>query len=303
MPMSHPLAMHLLFMMDYLSNIDTPTLQSFVLAQSPASPAPSPTAASSDIELLRSQLEFLRQSQSQFIDAMKIIFTVLGIAGVLVAYFFGKSFKDFQDSARRDVKDFQEFSRAEVEAAVQRVRQQAEAQIPRLVETEVGDLIRNEVATVKRTLRREQVIGATVIDYFLPEGTDEPKEVELLRARQFKRVNFCANIQSLQNFQQIRRSPSDVVVLDLVHYNIATGQEFSSLQGREREDIAQSLINTLLTSLSPSTVIIVYVGFPPLKAVNTAPSDRYVIAANNPITLVGNAADGAYVVVGDRATQ
>ena len=26
----------------------------------------------------------------------------------------------------------------------------------------------------------------------------------------------------------------------------------------------------------------------------------YVIAANNPTTLVGNAADGAYVVVGDR---
>ncbi|MGB3492286.1 MAG: hypothetical protein WBA57_06135 [Elainellaceae cyanobacterium] len=291
--------MQLLPVVDYFSNIDLPTLWASVLAQNPTSSTPSPSSAA-DLELLKSQLEFLKQSQSQFIDAMKIIFTVLGIAGAAVAYFFGKSFKDFQDAARRDVKDFQEFSRGEMEAAIQRVRQEAEAQIPRLVETEVGDLIRNEVATVKRTLRREQVIGATVVDYFLPDGTDEPKEVELLRARKFKRVHFCGDIQSIQNFQRIRRSPTDVVILDLVNHVTAEGQAFITFQGQDREDIAQPLIDHLLDVLSPSTVIIVYVGFPPLKAVNTAPSDRYVIAANNPITLVGNAADGAYVVVGDR---
>ncbi|MEO1211622.1 MAG: hypothetical protein AAFX78_19130 [Cyanobacteria bacterium J06638_20] len=43
--------------------------------------------------------------------------------------------------------------------------------------------------------------------------------------------------------------------------------------------------------------------FPPLKAVNQTPNDRYVIAANNPITLVGNAADGAYVALGDRTAR
>jgi hypothetical protein len=30
-------------------------------------------------------------------------------------------------------------------------------------------------------------------------------------------------------------------------------------------------------------------------------ADRYVIAANNPISLVGTVADAAYVVVGDRS--
>ena len=273
-----------------------------LIAQTPpaSAPAPPPISSSTDIELLKSQLEFLKQSQSQFIDAMKIIFTVLGIAGVLVSYFFGKSFKDFQDSARRDVKDFQEFSRGEVQAAIQRVQQEAKDQIPRLVETEVGDLVRYEVGVIKRSLRREQVIGSTIIDYLLPNGTDEPKEVELLRARQFKRVNFCPDLRSLQSAQQSRRSPFDVVILDLVHHITDTGQDFATLQGQDREDVAQPLLDSLLNILPPSTVIIVYVEFPPLKAVNTAPSDRYVIAANNPITLVGNAADGAYVVVGDR---
>lgn len=94
-----------------------------------------------------------------------------------------------------------------------------------------------------------------------------------------------------------------MVVLDLINYRTASGQPFPSLSNDERETVAKPLINRLLALLPPSAVIVVYVNFPPLKAVNQAPGNRYVIAANNPITLVGNTADGAYVALGDRAAS
>lgn len=322
--------------MDWLSHMNLADLQDFFLAQTPSplsspSPSPSPVASpAADVELLRNQLEFLKQSYSQFVETMKIIFIVLGLAGTVAAYFFGKSFKDFQEFAqkdikafrelsqrevqsatqnfqnfqeiaRRDIKDFQEFSRGEVQTAIQRVRQEAEAQIPRLVETEVGALIRAEVANVERTLRREQVISSTVVDYYFPNGISEPKEAELLRARKFKNIHFCPDIQALSSIQALRRSPSDVVILDLINYVTATGQAFPSLQEQDRESEAKQLIDTLLNFLPNSTVLIVYVNVPPpLKYLNSIPKNRYVLPANNPITLVGNAADGAYVAVGDR---
>ena len=339
--------------MDWLSLPDFTELPNLLLAQTPSpSPSSSPSPSPSDLELLKSQLEFLKQSHNQFsesmkqfVDTMRIIFIVLGIAGGVVAYFFGKSFKDFQefaqkdikafrefakedvksfrefterevqgatesfknfqDLARKDIKDFQEFSRRDVQDAIQRIRQEAEAQIPRLVETEVGDLIRAEVASVERTLRREQVIGSTIVDYYLPNGTSEPKEVELLRARKFKDVHFCRDIEALSNIQSLRRSPSDVVVLDLINYITALGQSFPSLQDvQERDTAAQPIIDELLALLSDSTVLIVYVNVPPpLRHLNSIPKNRYVVPANSPITLVGNAADGAYVVAGDRRAR
>lgn len=292
--------------MDWLPHLNRAELQDFLLAQTPT-PSPSPSPAASpipEVELLKNQLEFLKQSYSQFVEAMKIIFIVLGIAGAVVAYFFGKSYKDFQEFARKDIRDFQEFSQKQIQDAVQRVRQEAEVQIPRLIETEVSALIRAEVANVERTLRREQVIGSTVVDYYLSNGTSEPKETELLRARKFKDVYFCRDIQALSHIQSLRRSPSDVVVLDLINYVTAGGQAFSVLQEQDRESEAKQLIDTLLNLLPNSTVLIVYVNVPPpLKYLISIPKNRYVLPANNPITLVGNVADGAYVAVGDRKVR
>jgi hypothetical protein len=278
--------------MDWLSLHDLLDLPQFSLAQTPSPlPSPSPT----DTEVLKGQLEFLKQSYSQFVDTVKIIFTVLGVAGATIAYFFGKSFKDFQDAARQDVKDFQEFSRSEVKEAIQRIRQEAETQIPHLVQTEVSELIRAEVASVERALRREQVIGSTAIDYYLPDGTLEPDETELLRARKFNRVRFWGDVQGLGQFSR------DVVVLDLYNWVLPLGQRFRELSKDDQQEPARQQIDALLAIPQwNSTVIIVYTRGQ-IFYLNTI-TDRYVIATNNPVSLVGNVADGAYVVVGDRTT-
>jgi hypothetical protein len=276
--------------MDWRSLSNLIEIHSFFLVQSPSLPPLNSTGA--DVALLQSQLEFLKQSYSQFVDTVKIIFTILGIAGVIVAYFFGKSFKDFQDAARKDVRDFQEIARRDVQESVQRVRQEAEAQIPRLVEAEVTRLVEAEVANLERTLRREQVIGSTLVDYYLPNGINPPGELRLLQARNFRQVRFRTDLQS------IVRSPGDVVILDLKNWVMSSGQNFGDLPETEQQAPGKQLLQDLLDVLPEAVVIVVYVRGR-LFYLNEI-GDRYVIAANNPVTLVGNVADGAYVVAGDR---
>jgi hypothetical protein len=277
--------------MDWRSLPELIEIHSLFLVQA-SSPVPSPSPTGADVELLQSQLEFLKQSYSQFVETVKIIFTILGIAGVIVAYFFGKSFKDFQDAARKDVRDFQEIARRDVQESVQRVRQEAEVQIPRLVAAEVTRLVAAEVANLERTLRREQVIGSTLVDYYLPNGINPPSEFRLLQARNFRQVRFRTDLQS------IVRSPGDVVILDLKNWVMSSGQNFGDLSETEQQIPGKQLLQDLLDVLPEAVVIVVYVRGR-LFYLNEI-GDRYVIAANNPVTLVGNVADGAYVVAGDR---
>ena len=278
--------------MDWIPSINITELQSFFLAQTPSvSPSPSP-AATAEIGLLRSQLDFLKQTYSQFVEAMKIIFIVFGIAGGIVAYFFGKNLKEFQSFVREDIINFREFSRKEVQEAIQRVRQDAETQIPKIVEAEVSRIVKAEVASLERTLRREGVIGQTLVDYFLPNGTNEPNELKLLEARNFRRVRFRTTIDL------IKRSHGDVIILDLKNWVMFHNQKFSDLPEAEQQSPGKEMIQELLEILPESVVIVVYISGR-LFYLNEI-KNRYVIAANNSITLVGNVADGAYVVAGER---
>jgi hypothetical protein len=278
--------------MDWMPSINITELQNLFLAQTP-SPSPS-SAATAEIGLLKSQLDFLKQTYSQFVEAMKVIFIVLGIGGGVVAYFFGKNFKEFQSFVREDIMTFREFSRTEVQEAIQRVRQDAETQIPKIVESEVSRIVKAEVASLERTLRREGVIGQTLVDYFLPNGTNEPNELKLLEARNFRRVRFRTTIDS------IKRSPGDVVILDLKNWVMAPNQKFSDLPETEQQAPGKEIIQDLLEILPESVVIVVYI--PGRLFYLNEIKNRYVIAANNSITLVGNVADGAYVVAGERRT-
>lgn len=230
-------------------------------------------------ESLMEQIEFLRQenqdltnSFTRYIDAMKWNLTVLAILAAILTGVGGWIFKNNLDDAKKVAREM----------------------IDRQVERQISVLVDARVEEITRTFRREQVIGSTYVGYYLPEGQQAPAEVQLLKARQFKNVRFLPSLEA------VRRSPSDVMVLDLINYSTPEGQRFSSLPKDNREAIAAPLINELLGLLPKSTVIIVYVSFPPLQAVNNLSSDHYVIPANNPVTLVGNAADGAYVALGDR---
>lgn len=227
------------------------------------------------IEFLRKENQDLTNSFTKYVDAMKWNLTVLaGLAAILTAV-GGWIFKSNLDDAKKVAQEM----------------------INRRVEVQISNLVNQRIEEVSRTIRREQVVGETYVDYCLLGSDRISSEFNLLKARQFKDLRFLNTLEDVQN------EPGNVVVLDLVNYTTPSGQLFSSLTGDDREGAARPLIDRLLQLLPSSTVIVVYVSFPPLKAVNQTPSNRYVIAANNPITLVGNTADGAYVALGDRAAS
>ena len=271
-----------------------------VLAQvsdSLLSQASTPDVTPADIELLKSQLAFLKESYGDFVETVKIIFIVLGVAGAITAFFFGKSFHDLQVAARDNIKRIHDFSEAASKEAVEQVRRKAEIEVAYMVENEARDIIRAEVRNIARIVKKEQVIGTTQVDYFLPGGNREPKEVGLLRAREFGDVGFFTQID------EVRAEESDVVVLDLENFMSESGEAFSAAVPDVREAIAQPIIDDLLKRIPNSSVLIVFLSYPPIQHINVVAKSRYVLAANGSITLVGNVADGAYVAKGTRQNR
>lgn len=252
-----------------------------LLSQTPVPPAPVPTPTPSpspaaEVELLKSQLEFLKdannrlgQSFSYFITAMQFVLAFLAVLGAFIVYILGNNLKDARNLAQ------------------QQVRQEVSRQVAVLVKAEVED--------VRRTLGRERVISTTTVDYYLPDVRSNPhtREFKGLEARGFQNVRFCKELAEL------RRAPGDVVVLDLENWMTSNGQKFPALVEEERENLAKAQIDPLLDILPDSTVLVVYIR-QNLKYLYQVPKNRYILPANNPVTLVGNTADGAYVSFGDR---
>jgi hypothetical protein len=259
--------------MEYLHFSGLLYIRDFLLAQASALPTASTTlkptssipTSSAELELLKSQLEFLKDSNArlsnnftQFIEAMKFVLVALGVLGGVIVYIFGKNLDDAKNLASQIIQQ--------------------------KVEGHVASLVQVEVENLKRSLDRERIISEVFVDYYLPKNVDTPSEVKLLKTRGFKDVRTHKSLQSLKSVR------SDVVVLDL---------ENAIPKSDDLEQQAKVLIDDLLNISSPSSVIIIYIRGH-IKYIN-ALTERYVIAANNPVTLVGHVADGAYVVMGDRS--
>ncbi|MGP1385391.1 MAG: hypothetical protein ACTS2F_17640 [Thainema sp.] len=268
---------------DLLPHLDITSIWHLILAQATPSPAPTTPPTADEIELLKSQLEFLKEANgrlsdnfSQFISAIQVVFVLFGVAGAIAAYFLGQNFKEFKELSNKAVQE-----------AVKRVRQDTEAQIATLVLT--------EVTNVERTLRRERVISSTLVDYYRPGSDQITKEFSLLQARRFQ------NVRLIKELGDIRTSPGNVVVLDLQNWILSSSQAFIDLPEADRELNAKQQIDGLLNVLPTSAVVVVYTRIT-IKYLYSI-SNRYVLPANNPVTLVGNAVDGAYVAFGDRHIQ
>jgi hypothetical protein len=260
--------------MEYLCFSDLLHIQGSLLAQASvlATPSPTPNASSSipmnlaELQLLKSQLEFLKDSNvrlsTSFSQFIEAMKFVLVALGVLGGVIVYIFGKNLDDAKT---------------LATQAIQQKVEGHVSSLVQVEVENL--------KRSLDRERIISEVFVDYYLPKNLDTPSEVKLLKARGFKEVRCHKNLQSLMSVR------SDIVVLDLEHAIVPKSDDL--------EQQAKLFIDDLLNILSPSSVVIIYIrGY--VKYINTL-TERYVIAANNPITLVGNVTDGAYVVMGDRS--
>jgi hypothetical protein len=248
-----------------------------LFAQSPVLPSPSPTP-SADLELLKSQLEFLKDANSrlntsftQFLEAMKYLLLVLGILGAFVTWTFNKSLED----AKR--------------IAEQVIRQRVEGQ----VEEQVRLVVNTELENIKRLLGRERVVGSVTVDYYLPSmRTVPPEEFKLLEGRGFQQVRFWNQAYS-------DRLVADVVVLDLTSPEIWT----ASVSEEERQQRFAAAIDRTRERLGQTSILVVYVrpGSQRVQAIDRLGQQiKFYASANTPVTLVGVVTDAAAVAYGWR---
>ncbi|MEA5506220.1 hypothetical protein VB735_24515 [Halotia wernerae UHCC 0503] len=261
--------------MDWLSSVDLPHLWNFVIAQTPTpSPVLTPAKNLNEIELLKSQLEFLKATNGQlgesfnrFVAAMQFTLVVFAFLGGVVVFVFGNNLK----SAK--------------EVATQTIQQE--------IDNHIAGLVRKEVRNVKRTLQRERVISSTTVDYYLPSLDGEPNEYKLLVAREFKNVNFWNKTTIPQRFL------ADVCVLDLENSIDVAGKKFSELPPDKRQETGKRIIDEFIQILPQTATLVIYVSPPHLNAINNATfKGRYYAPANTAISLVGMVADAAYVAHG-----
>jgi len=137
-----------------------------------------------------------------------------------------------------------------------------------------------------------------LIDYFLPDGQytrEEIKEIQLLETRGFhKPVRFCTTEQALRSLR------GDLTILDLENRLLPSGQTFKSLPGDELKAQAEALMKRLLEDVLPDSAVLLVYFNGHLNRMNPKNPTQYIVIANNPVTLVGHAANTAYVAYGDR---
>ncbi len=272
--------------MDWLPTIDLSHLWDLVIAQTPtptATPSPvvSPAKNINDIELLKSQLEFLKATNGQlgesfnkFVAAMQFTLVVFAFLGGVLAFVIGKNLDD--------------------------AKKVASQLINREVENKITDLVQAEIESVKRSLQRERVIGSTVVDYYLPsDDTTEPDDCKLLRTRGFAKVRFY------NQKRKPKKPVGDILVLDLINSKLLEGQDFVGLSKEDaenkREDKVKTQIDSVLSLMDKTTILVIYVKGRFREIDNLATRvDYYYVPVNAPISLMGIVADSAYVAYGEK---
>jgi hypothetical protein len=279
--------------MDWLSVVDGAYLSQIWhgLAQVPT---PSPNAMAQP-EFLR-QLEFLAKENArqgtEFTEKLKLLadenqklsesfktfmaaFSLLsGGAVAALVVIFGKTLKEAQES---------------VDGVLSR---KVETALAGRLE-EVSEKLEVKMSDLKRTLQKEEVVGSTLVDYWLLGTEPLPNEFSLLVSRGFR------SVRPRRDGKALAEPFGDVVVLDLENWVTAAGQRFPDLPKDESEREAQRQVDLLMGMLPKHAVLVVYTRSV-VKYLYSAPKSRLMSPANNPVTLVGMVSDAAYVSFGMR---
>jgi hypothetical protein len=257
--------------MDWISSIE---LQTFFLAKTPlVSPS---SSLGAEVELLKSQLDFIKWMNTAFLGFFAIL-------GSLLTWFFNKNLED----AKRLAKEI--------------VRQE--------LTNHLTPLVQAEAENVMRTLRTEQVIGDTVVDYYLPVDSDEPLECKLLKGRNFRDVRFWRN-------KKPNKRLGSVLVFDFVTSKILDLPGFSeedrakqAAAVKERDRIINEKISEIVDLKLGRPVLVIYTRpgsgrIPAIDEITTNfPEIKYYTAANTPVALMGAVVDAAYVAYGEYAIR
>lgn len=218
-------------------------------------------------EVLAKQLEFILKMNSAFLG-------FLGIIGALLTWFFKNNLEDAKEVASKMVREE--------------------------LDQHIRERIKDEFRYWEMSARTERVIGQTLVNYYLPNGPKEPREFFLIKNRGFRQVLFCSRLE------EVRRSSADVVILDVQNWKTDKGERIVKLEkGRLIEDserLVKEQIDFLNAMLSEHTVLVVYIRGNVGYLYDPKFESLYVLPANNQVTLLSHATNGAYVSYGDRVS-
>lgn len=261
---------------------------SLVIAQATPSPIsapkPSPTPGA-DVELLKSQLQFLQDANTRlnnsfgsFVSAINLSFVVFGlifaIVGAVSVYLFNQSLKEARHMVREEVE--------------------------RRVQISVSEVVGQQVNNLKQILDREEVLGNISVDYILPQDQalivdDYPEEYQLLAERGFKATRILDASKRLKII-------GNVVILDLVNYQLVKDAERSNLKEAEISQLIEQRVDDkikeIVKALPNKAVLVVYIrpGKQRINAIDELSQKvRYYASANTPVNLMGTVVDSAYV--------
>lgn len=260
--------------MDWLPGLDFSVFGHWLAQASP--PAPD------QVELLKSQIEFLKDANAaladnfaRYVDTVNASLTVAGFVlsaiTLLGGVLFGKSLWEFRRT-------------------LQGVNQEVERRVRQRVEQEVAVVVQNRIDKLEAVLAREAILGNVSLSYIIPTdatGIDAAKlafALKVLNTRGFQ--TFPKYLPALQNPSQAAELPkftSDIVVLDLVNTGLPVDQYETVIEGAIAKTPKQQA--SLIIYLSGRS-----------NAIATATNQgHYCSAANSPLTLVARVTEAAYV--------
>ncbi|WP_346292994.1 hypothetical protein [Sphaerothrix gracilis] len=236
--------------------------------------AQTPTPTPPDVELLIQQLEFMKWMNTAFL-------AFLGFLGGLLTWFFKSNLEDAREMARKIVH--QELT------------------------NQIQPLIKAESSQIQRTLRIEQIISNTVVDYYLPAASEPPREYQLLKGRGFLDLRYWQQNQLPQG------RFGSVLVIDFVNSGILevpglldNDDAVRKAAYQQREQIVNNTVHQVVALRIGNPVLVLYVrpGSGRIWAIDqlttTFPEVQYYSSANTPVALMGAVVDSAYVAYGDR---
>ena len=233
-------------------------------------PPASGQSSTADTDLLTKQIDFMLKMNSAFLG-------FLGIVGALITWFFKNNLED----AKKVASDM--------------VRKE--------LDEHIKSIVKKEFDYWERTVQPERLVGETWVDYFLPDGTQERHEISELRLLELRGFNKPVRLCSTP--KKLRSLRGDVTILDLQHWQTTSGP-FTELPSDQRELKAAEMVTYLLENILPeSSVLVVYFqGYiNNLNRITPPYENQYLLIANNPVTLIGHTANGAYVAHNDRAAS
>lgn len=239
-------------------------------------------AANPDVELLKSQIEFLKEANAaladnfeRYVDTVNATLTAAGVVVSVITLFggvvFGSSLLDFRRT-------------------LQGVTQEVEKRVRQRVEQEVAVVVQNRIDKLEAVLARETIISNVTLSYIIPTTAamvDNNKvnfALKVLDTRGFRAFpKYLPELQDANRALHLPDFTGDIVVLDLSNTTL-------------NRDTYEGVIERAIAKLPLQKAVLVIHAAGRFTAIDKATDQgHYCLPANSLVTLPARSVEAAYI--------